>query len=296
MSEYFVLIKDWLSDPLLNSVIRVMLLLLIVMPLMYAVARTIGRMAEKRFSQQVGMLVGKGIAYASFVLITVIVLNEFGFQLGALLGAAGIAAIAIGLAAQTSLSNIISGIFLISEKTFKVGDLVRIGDDTGVVLSIDLLSVKIRAMDNRFIRVPNEDLIKTRLINLTHFPIRRIDIEVGVAYKEDPRRVLELLKEIAHAYPLCLDDPEPVVLFKQFGASSLDFMFGVWCVRTDYLEVKNNIMSIVKERFDQEGIEIPFPHLTLYTGAQTAPMPIQMMPADAADHSASAAASVEGEP
>ena len=273
-----MLVKGWLSDPLLNSIIRVLLLVLVVMPLMYAFARTLGHVAERRYSQQAGMLVSKAIGYSGFLLITVVVLNEFGFQLGALLGAAGIAAIAIGLAAQTSLSNVISGIFLISEKTFKVGDMVRIGDDTGVVLSIDLLSVKLRAMDNRHIRVPNEDLIKTRLINLTHFPIRRIDIDIGDAYKEDPRRILALLKEIAHAYPLCLDDPEPVVLFKQFGASSLDFMFGVWCVRTDYLEVKNNIMSIVKERFDQEGIEIPYPHLTIYTGSQTTPMPIQMMP------------------
>lgn len=277
MAEFFIILKEWLSDPALRSIVRVLFLVLIVMPIIYAVAAFVRRIIERRFSKQSGMLLAKAIAYTGFLLVAVAVLNEFGFQLGALLGAAGIAAIAIGLAAQTSLSNIISGVFLISEKTFKVGDLIRVGDDVGFVLSIDLLSVKIRAVDNRFIRIPNEDIIKARLVNLTHFPIRRIDIAVGVAYKEDPKRVINVLREIASDFPLCLDQPEPSILFKKFGDSSLDFNFGIWCVRTDYNEVKNSILTTIKTRFDEEGIEIPFPHLTIYAGTTTGPMPVQIV-------------------
>lgn len=280
MSELIDIIREWFNAPLSNSIMRSAIILLISLPILFFISRFLRRITAQRVSAQTGMVISKIILYSGFLLILISILNQFGFELGALLGAAGIAAVAIGFAAQTSLSNIISGVFLISEKPFAVGDMIRVGEDFGFVLSIDLLSVKIRALDNRYIRIPNEDLIKSRLINLTRYEIRRIDINIGVAYKEDPDRIIEVLKDIAYINPLCLDEPEPLVLFSAFGESSLDFVFGVWCARTDYLKLKNSIMSNIKKRFDAEGIEIPFPHRTIYTGSETAPMPISIQDAD----------------
>jgi small-conductance mechanosensitive channel len=277
MKEALSYLTSWITDPTLGLIARVVVLLLVIMPLFFLLGRIVRRAVERRYTQQSGMLLGKAIGYAGFVLVGIAVLKEFGFELGALLGAAGIAAAAIGFASQTSLSNIISGIFLISEKPFAVGELIRVGDEVGFVLSIDLMSVKVRAFDNRLIRIPNENLVKSQLVNLTRFPIRRVDIKVGVAYKEDPDRVMDILKDIALHEPLVLDEPEPLIVFQSFGDSALDFLFGVWCVRTDYRTVKNTIMSKIKTRFDDEGIEIPFPHRTLYTGSQTDPMPIRIV-------------------
>lgn len=277
MSDIYNQIKELLADPMFSAGFRILIILVIALPFLYLVSALVRRRVQQRFSQQSAMLAGKAISYGGFLLVLVVVLNELGFQLGALLGAAGIAGIAIGLAAQSSLSNVISGAFLISEKAISVGDLVKVGDDMGFVLSIDLLSVKIRAFDNRFIRIPNEDLVKSRLMNFSHFAIRRIDIEVGVAYREDPQRVMDVLSDIAKNYPLCLDEPEPLILFKEFADSSLNFLFGIWCVRTDFLEVKNNIMMLIKRRFDEEDIEIPFPHRTVYTGSRTDPMPLRVV-------------------
>jgi small-conductance mechanosensitive channel len=198
----------------------------------------------------------------------------------AVLGAAGIVGIAIGFASQTSVSNVISGIFLISEQPFQVGDLIKIGDTTGVVLSIDLLSIKLRTFDNQLIRFPNETLIKNQVNNITRFPIRRLDIELGVAYKENVEHVKKVLSEIARKNIYCLDEPEPLILFKNFGDSALEFLFAVWCVKTDYLKLRQTIMQKIKESFDVEGIEIPFPHRTLYTGSVTEPFPIQLISKD----------------
>ena len=103
-----------------------------------------------------------------------------------------------------------------------------------------------------------------------------MDVNIGVAYREDPQRVMRVLREVADANPFCLDEPEPLVLFKDFGASSLDFLLGVWVEKTQFLKLKNSIMVDVKARFDAEGIEIPFPHLTLYTGSETTPFPVQL--------------------
>jgi small-conductance mechanosensitive channel len=208
------------------------------------------------------------------IIIFIGVLHQSGYKLAGLLGAAGIAGIAIGFASQTSISNIISGLFLISEKPFAVGDIIQVGSTKGAILSIDLLSVKLRTFDNHLIRLPNEMLIKSEVRNITRFPIRRLDIELGVAYKENVQKVREVLLDIANKEPLCLDEPEPDVRFQNFGDSALEFLYAIWCVREDYLKLKNNIMQQIKERFDEEDIEIPFPHRTLYTGSVTEPFPI----------------------
>src|SRR5690554_6581520 len=123
-------------------------------------------------------------------------LRELGFSLGVLLGAAGVLTVAIGFASQTSASNLISGLFLVGEKPFELGDIITVGATTGEVLSIDLLSVKLRTFDNLFVRIPNESLIKTEMTNLTRFPIRRFDFKVGVAYRENISHVRDVLTRV----------------------------------------------------------------------------------------------------
>ncbi|MFC1761684.1 mechanosensitive ion channel family protein [Planctomycetota bacterium] len=130
---------------------------------------------------------------------------------------------------------------------------------------------------NQYVRLPNENLIKTQVNNLTHFPIRRLDIELGVAYKEDIEHVKRVLTEIATQNPHCLDEPDALVLFRNFGDSALEFLFAVWSTKEDFLQLKKTILQEIKERFDAEGIEIPFPHRSLYTGSVTDPLPIRLI-------------------
>lgn len=172
--------------------------------------------------------------------------------------------VAIGFASQTSLSNIISGIFLYGEKPFAVGDVVKIGNTTGIVLSIDLLSVKLRQFNNEFVRIPNETMIKTEVTNVTKFPIRRLDVELGVSYNSNIDHVTKALKETADKNPFCLDDPAPVIIFKGFGDSSLNFMIGAWCEKSQFLDLKNSLLRDIKNTFDLEGIEIPFPQRVVH--------------------------------
>ena len=215
--------------------------------------------------------------YGLSLIVLMAALSEVGFSLSIILGAAGILSVAIGFASQTSASNLISGVFLVAEKSFKLGDVIKIGDITGEVLSIDLLSVKLRQYDNVFVRVPNETLIKSNISNLSRFPIRRLDLQIGVAYKEDISRVRELLLSVADEYPLCLDQPQPLVIFQGFGDSALDLQFSIWATRENYLALRNELPEAIKLAFDKEGIELPFPHRTLYVGSQSDPFPIQIV-------------------
>ncbi len=272
---------DWLitlvQSPRFHTVVRALILLAISIPLLKLAAMAGRRFAKRHLSEQAAMLTGKAIFYSGMILLVIVVMQNLGFNLTAILGAAGIMGVAVGFASQTSLSNIISGLFLIWERPFEAGDLVKVGDTLGIVLSIDLLSVKIRAPDNRFIRVPNETMIKSQVINITRFPIRRMDIDIGVAYKEDIGQVMRILTEIADNNPHSLDEPRPLILFKDFGDSALQLLLGVWVEKTNFLNLKNSIMREIKERFDAEGIEIAFPHLTLYTGSATDPFPVRMV-------------------
>jgi len=137
--------------------------------------------------------------------------------------------------------------------------------------------VKLRTFDNLFVRIPNETLIKSEVTTLTRFPIRRIDLAIGVAYKEDIKKVRKILERVAQANPLCLDEPKPIFVFLGFGESSLDMQFSVWVKREKFIDLKNSIHEEIKEAFDAEGIEIPFPHRSLYTGSITEPFPIRVI-------------------
>jgi small-conductance mechanosensitive channel len=261
----------------LTMIIRVALLLFLGIPLIYFLAKWSQKYISRRFTAQQGMISAKVIKYTGLVIVFIMVLRELGFELSPLLGAAGIVGIAIGFASQTSVSNVISGLFLIAEQPFVVNDVIRVGTITGQVLSIDILSVKLRTFDNQFVRIPNETVLKSEVTTITRFPIRRADLILSVAYKEDIGRVKEILKQISHDNPLCLQEPEPLIIFQGFGASSIDLQFSVWAAKEDWLTVKNQIYEEIKKRFDSEAIEIPFPHVSLYSGSETKPLPIEVV-------------------
>ena len=234
------------------------------------------RVIFKKASPQSKMLITKGIIYTGVVIVVFTIINilELKNVFHTMLGAAGVLGIILGIASQTSIGNIVSGLFLISEKPFEIGDLIRVGDKQGVVYAIDLLSIKLRTLDNLLIRIPNQTIISTEVVNITKFPIRRMDITIGVAYKEDLKKVTEVLRSIAKKNPLCLDEPEPLILTNTFNTSSIDFIFGIWFEKTNYVQVRNTIFQQITERFKEEGIEIPFPHISLYSGEATKPFPI----------------------
>lgn len=235
------------------------------------------RLFAGRSSAHHAMLLRRVSFYLIAGLFLATALMELGFDIGVLLGAAGILTIALGFASQTSASNVISGLFLLGEKPFALGDIIKVDNTTGEVISIDLLSVKLRTFNNLFVRVPNESIIKSQIVNMTRFPIRRIDLQLGVAYKENLNNVIGILNEVADRNPLCLQEPRPLFIFQGFGDSSLNFQYSVWVRRECFLELRTGIQLEIKEAFDRHNIEIPFPHRTIYTGSITEPFPVQVV-------------------
>jgi len=269
--------SQYLKSELILDIIWAVLTLTIGLILAWFISRVIVRVLRPRLKAQEAMLVNRLSYYLLFSLVIIATLHQLGIDLGLLLGAAGILSVAIGFASQTSASNIISGIFLIAERPFVIGDLLNVDGTIGEVVSIDLISVKIRTFDNLMLRVPNEMLIKSTFVNLTRFPIRRLDVKVGVAYKEDTEKVRRILFDVADRNPLCLDEPKPLFIYKGYGDSALELQFSVWAKRENFLLLRNSIHEEIKIAFDKNGIEIPFPHRTIYTGSVTEPFPVRVV-------------------
>ncbi|WP_372948485.1 mechanosensitive ion channel family protein [Mariniphaga sp.] len=268
--------SDFFTAATLEKIIRIAVILAVGIAVIYFIAFLVKKILPLKWSRQRKMIIDRAVQYTGFIILVLIVISELEISLAPIFGAAGVIGLVVGIASQTSIGNIISGFFLVSEKSFEIGDVIRIGDKTGTVYSIDLLSIKIRTFDNLLIRIPNQTVISTELINVTRFPIRRMDVIVSVAYKEDLGKVKSILEEVARQNPLCLDEPEPIIIFQAFGASGIDIQLGVWTIRENYLQVKNSVFREIKEAFNREGIEIPFPHISLYTGEETKAFPMEV--------------------
>ncbi len=277
-------IAELISNESLLRALRALLLILLGLLAASVAARLTIRALGERLSRHHQQLTRRLVFYTILILFAASAMRELGFSLAVLMGAAGVLTVAIGFASQTSASNLISGLFLIGERPFSIGDVIQVGTITGEVLSIDALSVKLRTYDNLYVRIPNETLIKTEVTTLTRFPIRRFDMKVGVAYKEDIRKVKEVMMAVAEKNPHCLDEPQPLFFFLGFGESSLDIQFSVWAARLNFFELRNSIQTEVKEAFDEAGIEIPFPHRTLYTGEVTKAFPVQVQQQENGQH------------
>ncbi len=235
------------------------------------VSALLSRLLYNGLSRRLGPDTARGISKAVKVLLVVLfvvsLIRGVGVDITAVLGAAGVAGIAIGFASQTSLSNLISGLFLVLERPFKIGDRIEVDGSDGTVHSIELLSTYIRTFDNRMIRVPNEMLAKSKLINYTQYPIRRMDLNISVAYKEDAARVMRIFREVVIANPSCFNEPEPLIVFKGFGESSMDFLVAVWVDRMEMQATRTSLLKDIKERFDREGVDLPYQRMRMKDGA-----------------------------
>ena len=257
------------------GVVRALLVVILGGIAVRIVARGIGGMIERRMSPQEGMIGRRLTTWVLGSLVFVTALGQLGFDLRVLLGAAGVLTVAVGFASQTSASNLISGLFLMAERPFVVGDLIQVDQRTGEVLSIDLLSVKLRTFDNLLVRVPNEDIIKKHIVNLTHFPIRRVDLQMRVPFGTDLERVQEILVEVADRNPICMAEPAPLFVFQRFGEAGIEFQYSVWATRENFLGLLNSAPVEFEEALRDAGIEIPPPRRSVVGETRHEPVAVR---------------------
>lgn len=202
--------------------------------------------------------------YTVLVLGFLAVLSVFGISVtsfAAILAAAGFA---IGLALQGTLSHFAAGVMLLIFRPFTVGDVVSAAGVTGTVVEIGLFTTLFDTADNRRIIVPNSSIFGSTIENITHHPVRRVDVSVGTAYDADLKTTRKALEQAAASIEGGLRDPVPQVYLSELGGSSIDWSVRVWARTSDYWAVRERLTNAVKEALEAREIGIPYPQLDIH--------------------------------
>ncbi len=194
-----------------------------------------------------------------FIVGFVVALSMLEINIGPLLAAIGAAGFIVGFALQGTLSNFAAGIMILIYRPFDVGDLVDIADTTGKVDAMTIVSTTLKTIDNQIVVLPNNMIWGDKIINITGSDIRRVDMVFGIGYSDDIAKAQKILEEILQNHEATLKDPEPMVKVHELGDSSVNFIVRPWVKTDDYWDVYWDVTRTVKERFDAEGVSIPFP-------------------------------------
>ena len=213
----------------------------------------------------VDLLVGSIYKYTVIIVGLVMALDQLGVNVGAALAGLGVAGIAVGFAAQDSIANLISGFLIFWDKPFVVGDWISAEGRYGRVTNITLRTTRIRTPRNSFVVIPNKTIIDAILENNSKHGELRVDVPVGIAYKEDIAAAREVLLQAVSKLDDVASDPKPDVVVTQLGGSSVDLMLRVWIDEAAHeRRVFAAVIEAAKRALDAADIEIPFPHLQLF--------------------------------
>jgi len=205
------------------------------------------------------------VHYGLIGLVVITTLGIFGVpttSFAAIIGAAGLA---IGLALQGTLGHVASGVMMLGFRPFDVGDFVEAAGQAGAVKHIGLFTTELATGDNKKIIIPNGKIFESVIINYAGYPTRRVDFVFGVSYSDNLDKAMDLIHAEVKSENRVQSDPEPVIVVDTLGESSVDIICRVWVARADYFPVKWALTKAVKERFDAEGVSIPFPSRSIYT-------------------------------
>lgn len=204
------------------------------------------------------------VKYAVMAITIIAVLNQFGVETTSLVAVLGAAGLAIGLALQGTLSNVAAGVMLLIFRPLKVGDFVEAGGHAGTVKELNLFFTVMATGDNVRIIVPNSSIWGGSVKNFSANPTRRVDFTFGIGYGADIDKAMAAIRAIVDGDSRVHKDPEPFLVVGNLGDSSVDIITRVWVNSGDYWGVKFDVTKAVKERFDTDSIDIPYPTTTVH--------------------------------
>lgn len=201
-----------------------------------------------------------------YIILIMIIADRVGIQTTSFLAILGSAGLAIGLALQGSLSNFAGGVLILIIKPFKVGDYIVDGGSgkEGTVQKIDLFYTSLITTDNKLVVVPNGTLSNSEITNATAFEKRRLDLSVGISYGNDMKKAKDIVEEVVRSTNYPLEDKELLVIIKELRDSAVIIEARIWLKTDDYWTAKFELTEKIKNKFDEENIEIPFNQMQVH--------------------------------
>ena len=223
-----------------------------------------GMRKSNKIDETIIIFAGSMVRYLVIIFTVLAVLDQFGVETTSLVALLGAAGLAIGFALQGTLSNIAAGVMLLFFRPFKIGQFVDAGGTAGTVEGIGLFTTHLNTPDNVHIIVPNAQIWGAEIRNFNHNKTRRVQIDVGIGYGEDIDKALKVAIDVCKKDKRVHKDPAPMSAVAGLGGSSVDLLVRVWCDGGDFWGVKFDLTQKIKEAYDKEGIEIPFPQTVIH--------------------------------
>jgi len=213
----------------------------------------------------------RSLVYALVIAFAVIAaLAKFGVQTASIVAIIGAAGFAVGFALQGSLANFAAGVMILLFRPFKVGDFINGAGVAGTVKEITLFNTILSTPDNVKVIVPNGKLSGDIIKNFSGYDIRRIDLTIGISYESSIKKAMEIIEQRLNEDPRVLQDPKPQVALAELADSSINIVVRPWVKRENYWELRSDLMFDIKERFEANGIEIPYPQQVVHLVKESA--------------------------
>lgn len=204
------------------------------------------------------------VYYSLLILAGMGALSPFGISLTSLIIAGGFAGIVIGLATQSTLSNLVSGIMLLVEQPLRIGDPVSVSGYSGVVAGINVFSTQIRTWDGPIVRIPNNEVFNTIITNYSRMKARRVEFKIGIHYDSDLQKAIHAIRKLMEDHPLCLVNPGPEVFVEDYGDNAILLKMRCWAPTQAWFATKVDLQTKLKTALDEAGIKIPYPQLDVH--------------------------------
>ncbi|ASJ09346.1 mechanosensitive ion channel protein MscS [Thermococcus siculi] len=222
-------------------------------------------MKKSKLSPIVVEFLARFLAILLYIIVIIVALGAVGVSVSPLiLGLSAVIGLILGFGLQDTITNLAAGVWIASLRPIDIGEVVEVSGQVGSVTGIGLMSTVLHTVDNRMITIPNRLVWGSIIVNYTRLPIRRVDVDIGVAYGTDLDRAIKIAMDVMKSHPLVLDDPAPSVAITALADSSINLQLRPWAKTEDYWTVKGDITKAIYEAYGREGIEIPFPQLDVH--------------------------------
>ena len=204
------------------------------------------------------------VTKSCWALLAIMILSRLGIDVAPLIAGLGVTGFILGFAFQESLGNLASGMMIAINEPFKVGDTVQAAGHLGTIREMNMMATVMTSADNKKIVLPNKSVWGGPITNFSALSIRRVDMQVGIAYGEDISKAVAIVKDVLSRMPGVLDDPAPTVAVAGLDSSQITLNIRPWAQSTEYFDILSETLKSVKEEFDKAGVEIPFPQITVH--------------------------------